>query len=79
MPPCAPGRLLVLIASDAVVCGGLVTVSGNSLEAAPSVFFTCSFATAGCASGLPLIFADSVVEFTTVVGTAVPFTIRDGD
>jgi hypothetical protein len=55
--------------------GALVTVSGTWFDADPSEFFTCNCATAGCASVDPLIFAAIVVEFTTVVGTAVPFTV----
>jgi hypothetical protein len=41
------------------------------------VFSTCNCATAGCANGLPLIFAARVVELTYIVGTDVPFTVRD--
>jgi hypothetical protein len=66
----------VLIASDEV-CEALVTVSGTSLDDTPFVFLTCSCATAGCANVLPLIFAASVVELTTVVGMALPFTVTD--
>jgi hypothetical protein len=58
-------------------CDALVTVSGTSFDDPPFVFFTCSCATAGCASELPLIFADSVVELTIVVGMALPFTVSD--
>ena len=76
VPLCAPGSPLVPIAS-ADGCDALVTVSGTSFDAAPSVFLTCKCATAGCASVLPPMFAASVVEFTTVVGTAPPFTVTD--
>jgi hypothetical protein len=76
LPPCAPGSPLVLIANDED-CDAFVTVNGTSFEEAPSEFFTCSCATAGCASELPLIFAASVVEFTSVVGIALPFTVTE--
>lgn len=76
VPPCAPGSPLVLIASDED-CEEFVTVSGTSFDFTPFVFLTCSCATAGCASELPLIFADSVVELTIVVGIALPFTVSD--
>jgi hypothetical protein len=39
------------------------------------VFRTCSCATAGCDNADPLILAAIVVEFITVVGTAVPLTV----
>lgn len=52
-----------------------VTVSGTWFEEAPFEFFTRSCATAGCASVAAGIFAAIVVEFITVVGTAVPFTV----
>jgi hypothetical protein len=58
-------------------CDALVTVSGTSFDEPPFVFLTCKCATAGCARGLPLIFADNVVVFTTVVGIAVPLTVTD--
>ena len=76
VPPCAPGSPLVLMATDDG-CEALVTVSGTWFDDPPFVFFTCSCATAGCASELPLIFADSVVELTMVVGMALPFTVND--
>jgi hypothetical protein len=68
---------VVAIDSALLEFGALVTVSGTWFEAPPFVFFTCNCATAGCASVVPLIFAASVVEFTTVVGIAVPFTVSE--
>jgi hypothetical protein len=76
VPLCAPGSPAVLIASDDV-CDALVTVSGTSFDDPPFVFRTCRCATAGCARGLPLIMADSVVEFTVVVGMGLPFSVTD--
>lgn len=76
VPPCAPGSPDVLIDSDDC-CDGLVTVRGTSFDDPPFAFFTRNCATAGCASELPLIFADSVVELTMVVGIALPFTVTD--
>lgn len=76
LPTCPFGSWVVVIASDVVVCVEFETVSGTWFDAAPSEFRTCNCATAGCASAVPLTFAANVVEFTTVVGTAVPFTIK---
>ena len=63
------------MASESGEVGALVTVKATWFDCAPLVFRTCNCATAGCASAVPLIFAAIVVEFTTVVGTAVPFTV----
>jgi hypothetical protein len=76
VPLCAPGSPLVLMATEDG-CVALVTVSGTSFDDPPFVFFTCSCATAGCARGLPLILADSVVELTIVVGMGLPFSVTD--
>jgi hypothetical protein len=75
LPTCALGSSVVVIASELVESGAAVTVSGTWFDEPPFEFRTCNCATAGCASVFPLIFAARVVEFTTVVGTAVPSTI----
>jgi hypothetical protein len=43
----------------------------------PLLFRTCSCATLGCASVVPLICAARVSELTTLVGTVAPFTVSD--
>ena len=53
----------------------LTTANGTFNAGIITLDSTISCATAGCDSAVPLIFAAIVVEFTTVVGTAVPLTI----
>jgi hypothetical protein len=74
-PTFALGSCVVVIDSAFCEFGAVVTVNETWFEAPPLEFFTCNCATAGSARGDPLIFAAIVVEFTTVVGTAVPFTV----
>jgi hypothetical protein len=74
-PTCPLGSCVVVIDNVSDESGAVVTVSGTWFDCDPSEFRTCNCATAGCASVVPLMFAAIVVEFTTVVGTAVPFTV----
>jgi hypothetical protein len=75
LPCCALGSCAVVIDRSFGDPGAFVTVNGIWFEAPPLEFRTCNCATTGCASVVPLIFAASVVELTTVVGTAAPFTV----
>lgn len=76
VPTWALGSCVVRMARSSGLPGACEMVSETWLEEAPLAFRTCSCATVGCASIVPLIFAARVVEFTKVVGMAEPFTVK---